>query len=292
MWFKVDDKLHDHRKARHVRRSHSTKRRDVAPFGIWALAGSWCGANRTGGFVPLEVLEEMDDDAEQLADRLVAAGLWSHDKVDEEPGYRFHDWADQNPNGEDPGDYGRRGNHIRWHTSRGIIDPTCDLCPPDHRPDIPPDDHPDIPRDHRVDIRVDSSRPDPTRPDPTRPDPKISLSPTADAAPDEPRRDDVERLCERLADHVETNTGRRPTITKGWRDSARLLIDRDKCQADEFWRSNILSMPKLREKFDQLVVKSGVVSRPHLLLAPNGHQGPVNGYGEPIFIGLAPDDKR
>jgi hypothetical protein len=130
------------------------------------------------------------------------------------------------------------------------------------------------------------------------------LSPTADAVPDEPTRDDVERLCERLADHVETNTGRRPRITKGWRESARLLIDRDKrtegqvrwiidwCQADEFWRSNILSMPKLRDKFDQLVVKSGVVSRPQLLLAPNGHTGPVNGYGEPIFIGLAPDDKR
>jgi hypothetical protein len=186
MWFKVDDKLHDHRKARHVRRSHSTKRRDVAPFGIWALAGSWCGANRTGGFVPLEVLEEMDDDAEQLADRLVAAGLWSHDKVDEEPGYRFHDWADQNPNGEDPGDYGRRGNHIRWHASRGVIDPNCDLCRPDDRPDIPPDDRPDIPRDHHGDIRVDSSRPDPTRPDPTRPDP-ISGAPTAEAAvPDEP----------------------------------------------------------------------------------------------------------
>jgi hypothetical protein len=175
MWFKVDDKLHDHRKARHVRRSHSTKRRDVAPFGIWALAGSWCGANRTGGFVPLEVLEEMDDDAEQLADRLVAAGLWSHDKVDEEPGYRFHDWADQNPNGEDPGDYGRRGNHVRWHAGRGVIDPNCDLCPTDDRPDIPPDDRPDIPREYQGDIRVDSSRPDPTRPDPTPPDPKITM---------------------------------------------------------------------------------------------------------------------
>jgi hypothetical protein len=304
MWFKVDDKLHDHRKTRRVRRSDTNKRRDVAPFGIWTLAGSWCGANKTGGFIPLEVIEEWDDDAEVLAMRLVAAGLWSEDEVGGEAGYRFHDWADQNPNGEDPGDYGRRGNHIRWHAGRGVIDPTCDLCPPDDRPDIPPDDRPDIPRDHRGDIRVDSSRPDPTRPDPTRPDPKISLSPTADAVPDEPTRDDVERLCERLADHVETNTGRRPRITKGWRESARLLIDRDKrtegqvrwiidwCQADEFWRSNILSMPKLRDKFDQLVVKSGVVSRPQLLLAPNGHTGPVNGYGEPIFIGLAPDDKR
>jgi hypothetical protein len=145
------------------------------------------------------------------------------------------------------------------------------------------------------------------RPDPTRPDLKTSSSPTADAVPDQAIRDDVERLCDRLATRVEANTGRRPTITKKWRDSARLLLDRDKrteaqvewiidwCQGDEFWRSNILSMPKLRDKFDQLVVKSDAPARAHLRVAPNGangHTGPVNGYGEPIFIGLAPDDKR
>jgi hypothetical protein len=28
------------------------------------------------------------------------------------------------------------------------------------------------------------------------------------------------------------------------------------CQADEFWRGNILSMPKLREKYDQLRLKA------------------------------------
>jgi len=26
----------------------------------------------------------------------------------------------------------------------------------------------------------------------------------------------------------------------------------DWCQSDEFWRSNVLSMPKLREKYEQL----------------------------------------
>lgn len=169
MWFKVDDKLHDHRKTRRVRRSDTHKRRDVAPFGIWTLAGSWCGANKTGGFIPLEVIEEWDDDAEVLAMRLVAAGLWSEDEVDGEAGYRFHDWADQNPNGEDPGDYGRRGNHIRWHAGRGVIDPTCDLCHPDDQVTIPPDDRGDIGGEPRVDIQVESSRPDPTRPDPSRP---------------------------------------------------------------------------------------------------------------------------
>jgi hypothetical protein len=77
-------------------------------------------------------------------------------------------------------------------------------------------------------------------------------------------RDDVERLCARLADKIEANGSKRPTITQGWRDSCRLLLDKDKrteaqvtkaidwSTNDSFWRVNILSMPKLREKYDQL----------------------------------------
>jgi monoamine oxidase len=77
-------------------------------------------------------------------------------------------------------------------------------------------------------------------------------------------RDDVERLCEYLAGRVEANGSKRPSITKRWRDSARLMLDNDGrteqqvmtaidwCQDHEFWRANILSMPKLRERYDQL----------------------------------------
>ena len=77
-------------------------------------------------------------------------------------------------------------------------------------------------------------------------------------------RPDVERLCRHLADRIEANGCRRPAVTKKWRDAARLMIDRDHlteqqimtaidwCQDNEFWRSNILSMPKLREQYDQL----------------------------------------
>ena len=77
-------------------------------------------------------------------------------------------------------------------------------------------------------------------------------------------RPDVDRLCQHLADRIASNGSKRPTIGKGWRDAARLLLDVDNreeaqvhvaidwCQEDEFWRSNVLSMPKLREKYDQL----------------------------------------
>lgn len=94
--------------------------------------------------------------------------------------------------------------------------------------------------------------------------PSVSSSEVADA----PSRPEVEHLCALLADLVEANGAKRPTITKRWRDAARLMIDRDGhtveqiewlilwSQRDEFWRANILSMPKFREKFDQLRLKA------------------------------------
>lgn len=77
-------------------------------------------------------------------------------------------------------------------------------------------------------------------------------------------RPDVDRICTHLADRVAANGSKRPAITAKWRDSARLMLDRDGrteqevhgaidwCQRDEFWRANVLSLPKLREKYDQL----------------------------------------
>lgn len=89
-----------------------------------------------------------------------------------------------------------------------------------------------------------------------------------------PPRQDVEEICTLLADLIEANGSKRPTITGKWRDAARLLIDKDGrtpedikaliewVQADEFWRSNVLSMPKLRSKFDQLRLKAGDAAAP------------------------------
>lgn len=57
-------------------------------------------------------------------------------------------------------------------------------------------------------------------------------------------------------------------VTKTWRDAARLLIDRDGntveqivwlirwTAADEFWKTNILSLPKFRQKFEQLKIRA------------------------------------
>lgn len=81
---------------------------------------------------------------------------------------------------------------------------------------------------------------------------------------DEPTRDDVERLCQHLSDRIVDNGSRRPTTTNAWRKAARLLLDKDGrseaeihraidwCQTNTFWRAIILSMPKLRDKFEQM----------------------------------------
>jgi hypothetical protein len=81
-------------------------------------------------------------------------------------------------------------------------------------------------------------------------------------------RMDVERLCRKLADKIEENGSNKPQITAAWRTACRLMLDKegrteqqianmiDWCQQDNFWKSNIMSMPKLREKYDQMRLKA------------------------------------
>ncbi|MFC9973597.1 hypothetical protein ACFVH6_22150 [Spirillospora sp. NPDC127200] len=81
-------------------------------------------------------------------------------------------------------------------------------------------------------------------------------------------REDVERVCEHLAARMVENGCTPPTITKAWRDAARLMIDKDGrteedihtaiawCQNHDFWRANVMSLPKLREKYDQLSLQA------------------------------------
>ena len=81
-------------------------------------------------------------------------------------------------------------------------------------------------------------------------------------------RPDVDAVCDAMAASVQRRTGRAPRVTAAWRTQARLMIDRDGrtvadvtriidwVEADDFWRANILSLPKLRQKFDTLRLQS------------------------------------
>lgn len=251
-WFKVDDKLHSHPKARKVRRTHQAKRRDSAPFGLWVLAGSWASDSGTDGFIPSEILDEWDDDAPELAHRLTDAGLWWETVVNGEHGFGFHDWRDYlpRPDGiEDASESGMRGNHVRWHENRGAVSPSCPFCSqesPYDRGDIGCDDRGDIP------IAIAPNREPVPVPNPDTTSELVALRP------------EVERICERLADRIAEDGSKRPSITKAWRDAARLMLDRDGiseadalaaidwCQDHHFWRSNILSLPTLRKQYVRL----------------------------------------
>lgn len=87
---------------------------------------------------------------------------------------------------------------------------------------------------------------------------------TPDPTPINEHRPDVDAVCDAMAASVNRRTGRTPRITAAWRTQARLMIDRDGRTVEEitriidwvdgndFWRANVLSLPKLRQKFDTL----------------------------------------
>lgn len=82
-WFKIDDALHAHPKARLA---------GLRAMGLWTLAGSWCSQQLTDGYVPrfmIAAFQAKPTDAQQL----VRAGLWQED-VD---GWRFKDWEEYQP---------------------------------------------------------------------------------------------------------------------------------------------------------------------------------------------------
>ena len=97
--------------------------------------------------------------------------------------------------------------------------------------------------------------------EPKKKDKKISSSAKPPRTP-EPKRADVDALCERLALRMIENDCKPPRITDTWRREARLMLDADGrdfdkamrlldwCQADEFWSSVIHSMPTFRKKYD------------------------------------------
>lgn len=157
-WFKVDDKLHDHRKARAARK---------AAMGVWVLAGSWSSDNKTGGFVPESVLDRWGSLAD--AKRLVDVGFWFPDNQDGENGWRFHNWDLRNPDSasinakkdaESQG--GTLGNHKRWHEKRKLNVPGCSFCAsgnasgPIGSPDSPP--NPPVPIPSRPEPEIGSRR--------------------------------------------------------------------------------------------------------------------------------------
>ena len=82
-WYKVDDQLHSHPKAR---------RAGLEAMGLWTLAGSHCMSYLTDGFVEEWFIDSWPH-GRDLASRLVAVGLW----LVVDGGWQFHDWEKYQP---------------------------------------------------------------------------------------------------------------------------------------------------------------------------------------------------
>lgn len=114
-------------------------------------------------------------------------------------------------------------------------------------------------------------------------------------------RDDAMRLCVHLADRVEANGNLRPKVNKDWLDDARLLMDKDGrredqihkaidwCQANTFWRKNVMSMPTLRDKYDRLRMEADD-ERKAEAARKNGSSGKPG--AEPPLVGVSPRDEH
>jgi hypothetical protein len=86
-------------------------------------------------------------------------------------------------------------------------------------------------------------------------------------SPSDPEREDVTALLDLLDREVQANGNRPSKRNKANTDAMRLLLDRDGnsqeqiayvirwVQADSFWKANVRSASKLREKFDDLVAR-------------------------------------
>jgi hypothetical protein len=76
--------------------------------------------------------------------------------------------------------------------------------------------------------------------------------------------DENYQACNLLADLIQTNGSRKPAVTNKWLSDMERLHRIDQrsweqitkaiewCQADDFWRGNIMSPGKLRKQYDQL----------------------------------------
>lgn len=233
-WFKVDDMLAFNAKV--VTAGNEA-------MGLWVRAGSWCASQLRGGFIPSAMALAMRSPLANGSDvdALVAAGLWH-----EAPGgYEFHDWDEYQPSAEETAERrkkrseaGKRGAEARWKDGNRNANANGKR------------------------IGNANGKPMPTRWQKDAPSPSPINTP-GDVSPE------VTELLDRLDQCIQSNGARKPKRNKGNADAMRLLLDRDHrtpeqirrvidwATADAFWKANILSAAKLREKFDQLLIKAG-----------------------------------
>lgn len=276
-WVRLSDDFYDHPKF---------DKAGVLGIALFAAGLAWCNRNLTDGFIPRKTASRLldfedavqavrdadrnavtnvtDNDAQALflardtVAKLLEAGLWR----EVEGGYEVHDYLEYQASREQI-EAGRESNAARqkaWRERRKA------------ERDARKKGESEGERNGKRNAVSNASRNGTVTgaPNPKKEVLRTSLNPSEDAPEDTPPttndRPDVDRVCDHLRNRVIEGgkPAHRVTITKGWRDAARLLMDRDGVTEEEihraidwvqdhaFWKSNVAAMPKLREKFFEL----------------------------------------
>lgn len=140
-WFKVDDTLSNHPKARAA---------GLPAMGLWVVAGAYASQYLTEGFVPDSYVASWPNGRKHAA-ALVAADLWM--TVDN--GWRFHQWDERNPS-KDQVEAKRAANRERQRrrresrqdndVSHGVTPPVSHNTPTRPDPTVVPTELPSGPR--------------------------------------------------------------------------------------------------------------------------------------------------
>ena len=220
----------------------------------------YCQEQLSDGWVPAEEIGVLAypvavDRAEQLAKQLASVGLIKESSKDDSQGWQVLAWLKRNHSKQDVEALSRKRAEAGRAGGRKS------------RPGEKSAGHQPEEASSKQVAKQNGSRPDPYTDTDTDTDQDHHAGDASPARRDahlEPVREDVERICAYLADRIAGNGSSRPVVNKRWRDAARLMLERDGrteeqilraidwCQDDEFWRCNILSMPKLRAQWDQL----------------------------------------
>lgn len=260
-WVRLDDRFPTHRKVALL---------SDRAFRLYVSGLCWASENLTEGVVldrELTLLARVRN-TKAAAKELEAAGLW--DRIHD--GWQIHDFLDYNPDrakvkaDREANAARQKAFRDRQKAARDAKKAAAAAAETEDRNGVT----------NGVTNAGVTTPPSPS-PSPSTYVEKDKSAPAPREADTASSRDDVERICTHLADRIEGNGSKRPRITKAWRDAARLLIDSDErtedqvhiaidwCQDNDFWRSNILSMPKLREKYEQLRLQA---TRKPLRIAP------------------------
>lgn len=288
-WARIDDGFDDHPKVLALLEDEGS----VTAVGLWTLCLTWAHRNtrkrgKTPGLIPAGLPRRyLGPEGKQVAKLLVAHGLW--DEVND--GWQIHDFADYLPKDETRearAAAGRKGAAVRWGNKQSESDDNAEATAKQDDGNLPSGSYEDAGNSEANDgSRAGAHRVPTPVPEPGD-EPSVHHETSATESHDdtgddtEETREDVQRVCEHLVDRIARNGSKRPRITKGWRDAARLLIDADGrsekqvhtaidwCQDNEFWRSKVMSMPKLRDKYDQLRLEAKAESERNTRASPNG----------------------